>query len=110
MPPKAPKPTPFPNTKRAALLAEALQITHHDRNANYGDPEDNFQHIANLWNDYLHVSRPDIPDLSSKDVAIFQILQKIARLGNNPNHYDSALDIAGYAACLADCQESIVVA
>lgn len=96
----------LPNTRRAKLLAQAMEITHHDRNANYGNPEDNFQHIANLWNDYLRVSNRDIV-LTPSDVAMFQILQKVARLGNNPNHFDSAVDIAGYAACLADCQEQI---
>jgi hypothetical protein len=81
-----------------------MEITHHDRNANYGNPEDNFQHIANLWNSYLRVSRPQTALITPADVAIMNMLIKVARLGNNPNHYDSALDIAGYAACLADCQ------
>jgi hypothetical protein len=30
-------------------------------------------------------------------------LLKIARLKNSPNHRDSWVDIAGYAACGAEC-------
>jgi hypothetical protein len=81
-----------------------MTITHHDRNANYGNPEDNFQHIANLWNNYLAVRRPEAAVITPADVAVMNMLIKVARLGNNPNHHDSAVDIAGYAACLADCQ------
>lgn len=102
--------TDSPDTKRAKLLDTAMEITHHDRNANYGNPEDNFQHIANLWNSYLRVSRPQAPLLIPADVAVMNMLIKVARLGNNPNHYDSAVDIAGYAACLADCQHPSIVA
>lgn len=99
-----PQSAPPPLTARQRLLREAERITSHDRNANYGNAEDNFQHIANLWMDYLHVSGRDI-DIKPTDVAVMNMLIKIARLGNNQLHADSALDVAGYAACLADCQE-----
>jgi hypothetical protein len=102
--PSKQKPTPLPDTKRSALLQEAMTITHHDRNANYGNPEDNFQHIANLWNSYLAVNTART-EISSADVAVMCMLIKVARLGNNPDHHDSAVDIAGYAACLSDCQK-----
>lgn len=102
-------------TPRSKLLNEAMKITHHDRNANYGNPEDNFKHIAKLWTAYLQVGLEArmqgklIKDFafSSVDVAIMNMLIKVARLGNNPAHHDSAVDIAGYAACLADIQESL---
>lgn len=105
---KSPAPTVMEvfDTKRSKLLQQAHEITHHDRNANYGNPEDNFQHIANLWNSYLNVRRPEAAILTKQDVATMNMLIKVARLGNNPNHHDSALDIAGYAACLADCQSN----
>lgn len=92
---------------RARILNEAMKITHHDRNANYGNPEDNFQHIANLWNAYLRVTRPMAAVINSADVAVMSMLIKVARLGNNPGHRDSAVDIAGYAACLGDIQEKL---
>lgn len=94
-------------TPRAQILNEAMKITHHDRNANYGNPEDNFQNIANLWNAYLTVSRPMAAVLTPADVAVMSMLIKVARLGNNPVHHDSAVDIAGYAACLGDIQASM---
>lgn len=100
----AAKQQPLPDTKRSKLLQEAMQITHHDRNANYGNPEDNFQHIADLWNTYLAIKK-DRTEISAGDVAVMNSLIKVARLGNNINHRDSAVDMAGYAACLADCQK-----
>ncbi len=92
----------IPDTARARILMTAMNFTHHDRNANYGNPEDNFQHIANLWDDYLGVSGRRA-EFTPADVAIMCMLIKIARLGNNSNHWDSAVDVAGYAACLGDC-------
>lgn len=96
------------DTARSRILNEAMEITHKDRNSNYGNPEDNFQHIANLWNDYLRVRRPQAAVLDSRDVAVMNMLIKVARLGNNPQHRDSVVDIAGYAACLGDAQEASV--
>lgn len=67
-----------------------------DRQLNYGKPEDNFKNIAALWSDYLH--RP----ISSTDVGLMMILMKVARLMKTPQHSDSYVDIAGYAACTAE--------
>lgn len=96
-----------PDTARARILNEAMEVIHKDRNANYGNPEDNFQNIANLWNSYIRVSRPAAPLITSADVAVMSLLIKVARLGNNVTHHDSAVDIAGYAACLGDIQENL---
>lgn len=89
-----------PKTARARVLAEANKIVHHDRNNSYGNPEDNFKQAANLWSAYKKVP------FTSHDVAIMSLLIKVARLSTSPNHHDSAVDIAGYAACLGDIQES----
>jgi hypothetical protein len=91
---------------RRALLEEALRITSHDRNSAYGNPEDNFQNIANYWNTYLTTmpGQGKILVLSSQDVAHLMILMKMARLNTNPSHRDSLVDIAGYAACGEDCR------
>lgn len=98
-------------TPRGELLLEAYEIVHKDRNANYGNPEDNFAQIAALWTAYwqakcksLDVS-PKYTAFDSADVAVMNMLIKVARLAKNSNHHDSAVDIAGYAACLADIQE-----
>jgi hypothetical protein len=37
------------------------------------------------------------------DVAAMLALLKIARLQQSPNHRDSWVDLAGYAACGAEC-------
>jgi hypothetical protein len=91
-------------TPREELLAEATKIVSHDRNKAYGNPEDNFRNIADYWNVYNN-QKPHI-GTNSMDVAIMMMLMKIARLATNPMHRDSLLDIAGYAACGADIQES----
>ena len=83
---------------REKLLQEAVEIVHKDRAADYGKPENNFKRIAELWTVYFD-SR-----FTPHDVAIMMMLVKVARLANNPDHRDSAVDIAGYAACLAECQ------
>lgn len=100
---------------RARILNEAMEITHKDRNSSYGNPEDNFKQIADLWNAYLRArwsnrqvnySSGMLP-LDSADVAIMSLLIKVARLAKTPSHHDSAVDIAGYAACLGDIQEAM---
>jgi hypothetical protein len=35
-------------------------------------------------------------------VGLMMLDLKIARLQKNPGHYDSLVDVAGYAACLSD--------
>jgi len=85
---------------RRQLLDEAATIVTKDRATAYEEPEDSFRNIARLWNGYLAAKKD--PEISPADVAAMMILLKVARLSNNPSHYDSALDVAGYAACLAD--------
>lgn len=103
---------PPPMLPRQILLADALQITSHDRNQAYGNPEDNFQNIADRWNLYLLARfRGAVVDenqfqLTAQDVGLMMIDMKMARLSTNMNHRDSLLDIAGYAACAEDCRVS----
>jgi hypothetical protein len=89
------------DTPRADILNEAMEIVHKDRNANYGNPEDNFKQIAELWTAYK--KQP----FTSADVAVMNMLIKVARLSTNPAHHDSAVDVAGYAACLGDIQAKL---
>lgn len=74
-----------------------------DRGLNYGKPEDNFDRIARLWNVHLInagiVRDPSEALLSATDVAMMCALLKIARLEHTPDHMDSWVDLAGYAAC-----------
>lgn len=94
------------NRKRACLSA-ATEACCGDRALNYGKPEDNFARIATMWSAWFAIKKPPtVGELSQPfstfDVAVMNILLKIARLANTPGHQDSWIDIAGYAACGAD--------
>jgi hypothetical protein len=101
-----PAPAPKPIMTKEALL-DAAKAAVADRGLNYGSPEDNFGRIANLWNCHLENRglRQDWA-LTSADVAYMMVLMKIARLENQPDHIDSIVDIAGYAACAATLSNS----
>ena len=98
---------------RQQVLDAAAAAVLQDRNASYGPPENNFQDIAAVWNWYLgnratseHVKNGIVAAL---DVANMMILMKMARLKYNPNHRDSKVDVAGYAACAAECEARPVI-
>lgn len=78
---------------RRAVLLEAEEAVCSDRNADYGDPEDNFEDIARLWSAYTNRR------FTRADVAVFMMLVKIARMKTSPQVKDHYVDIAGYAAC-----------
>ncbi len=85
-------------SSREGVLDKAKKAVMVDRNTTYADPEDNFAHIAALWNAYLG-SKESGETLDSKDVASLMILVKLARLTTSPQLEDHWTDIAGYAAC-----------
>jgi len=75
-----------------------------DRNTDYDDPEDNFVHIADMWNAYLKLNSDDFDYLlTSVDVANLMILVKLARITTSPKKQDHWVDVAGYAACGYGC-------
>jgi hypothetical protein len=95
--------------RKRACLEAAINACCGDRALNYGAPEDNFRRIADLWNAWWNVRVPSTDDTAPfgpVDVAVMNILLKIARLANTPSHNDSWIDIAGYAACGADITRS----
>ena len=97
-----------PATQRELLLREAESLVCGSRNTAYGDPEDNFRNIADSWNVFMWQRDPATRSrlhFGPQDVAHMMILLKLARLATNPAHRDSLVDIAGYAACAADCQK-----
>ena len=79
--------------KRSEILDTAKAIVTKDRNATHGNPEDSFALIAKYWSAHLGVA------VTSTDVSILMALLKIARLNVTPEHSDSWVDLAGYAAC-----------
>ena len=83
------------DTARAAVL---------DRHRVYGPPQEHFQRTVGMVNSLFAsvLKRP----LTTSDWARIMLLDKLARdLGPRP-HPDNAVDLAGYAACLAECQAS----
>jgi hypothetical protein len=65
----------------------------------YGSPKPNMAAAARLWSVVIGI------EVTPVQVALCLIQLKIARLLETPTHGDSAVDIAGYAAVLRECQE-----
>ena len=77
---------------RGEILKEADRLTHGDRNKNYGTPFVNHQRIAQLWSVWLET------EITPAQAAMCLALVKVARLIETPNHEDSPVDLAAYAA------------
>lgn len=93
---------------REYILREAARIVCHDRNTQYGEPEDSFDTIARFWTTY--VAEKCAPEnayvcIAPEDAAMMMALLKIARTasGEIPKA-DTYIDIAGYAACAAEVE------
>ena len=80
---------------REEAVRRVSQCILQDRNASYGDPEDNFRNIAELWTTTTGVQHDAV------SVSILMVQMKMARIKTNPSHLDSWIDIAGYALCQA---------
>ncbi len=81
------------------ILLEADRLVNGDRGAAYGHPLDNHSTTGDLFHEFLRRKYGrTCPSITAEDVCIFNMLQKIARLANTPDHLDSLVDIAGYAA------------
>jgi hypothetical protein len=87
------------NRYQALAAAEA---TIKDREGSYGKPEQNFERIAAIWNVVLAGKLGKEHEINAADVAMMMIGIKLARLIETPDHQDSAVDAAGYAALLAE--------
>lgn len=92
---------------RADILHAAEKCVCGQRETDYGTPEDNFETIAGLWKTYL--SRACVDEaggvyIDANDVAMMMALLKIARIAAGGGKADSWIDLAGYAACGAECE------
>lgn len=84
--------------KRAEFLENVEKILE-NREKQYGSPDAVFEATAQMISAYL-TERLGLPVTVTKDdVAVIQIINKIARIGVNVEHMDSWADIVGYAAC-----------
>lgn len=93
--------------KRERILDEAKGYVVADRNASYGEPKDNFQNIADLWNAQgvrmaVGTNFDSHRFVNATDVALMMVGLKLARLKHNPTHRDSWVDGVGYLACGGD--------
>lgn len=91
---------------RADILHAAEKCVCGQRETDYGTPEDNFETIAELWEAYLNkaCTRGVNVRVEAKDVAVMMALLKIARIAAGGGKADSWIDLAGYAACGAECE------
>lgn len=88
---------------REECLTTALGLVNGDRNAQYGDPRQDFQRTASMWTAYLGV------EIAPHDVAAMMMMLKVSRIRWSPEKFDSWVDAAGYAACGWDCAKPVVV-
>ena len=82
---------------RKECLDAAAGCVLKDRQNQYGGPEDSFSLISSLWSAYLGV----VVDMV--DVAMMMGMLKMARIRGNKGYADGFVDLAGYAACGAEC-------
>ena len=78
--------------KKSEVLDKASEVVVGSRQDDYGDAGQNHARIAAIWSALL-----DHP-VTPADVAKMMIGLKLSRLTVSPDHEDSWVDIAGYAA------------
>lgn len=81
--------------KGEKLLQQAMQVFE-ERRANYGVPKQHLYEVAKRWSLVLGIN------VQPHHVAMCLMELKLARLKQNPAHADSLIDIAGYAAVMAE--------
>ncbi len=77
-------------------LLQIAAATVRDRRQTYGDADELFERVALRWSQVLCAR------VTAQQVGLCLIDLKLARLAHDPGHVDSLVDIAGYAACLAE--------
>ena len=82
--------------KRGNVLLKAHEVINGQRQDVYGNPEDSFATIADLWS--VWVGR----EISAHDVAMMMALLKIAREKHGAGSEDNGVDACGYLALAAD--------
>lgn len=91
-------------TQRERCLDEAKRIVCTDRNEQYGEPENNFDVIADYWAVYLNGKYKIGVQLDSKNIAHMMVLFKMGRITTAKTYKeDNYIDLAGYAACAMEC-------
>ena len=78
-------------------LLDAAKETVADRGEDYGSIWENHERIAVIWTALVGIQ------FEPEHVAMMMIGVKMARLAAAPDHQDSWIDIAGYAATGSEC-------
>ncbi len=81
---------------RSEILEHAHRLVSEDRAESYGDAKPSHERIASMWSAMLGVK------ISAYDVALCMIALKLVRAQINPQHIDSLIDLAGYAALASE--------
>lgn len=92
------------NAPAEQLLLDALAVIR-DRRGKYGGPRHHFRRTIGMINAaFGHLfKRP----LTEADWAIFMTLDKVARYCGPAKTTDGPIDLAGYAACLAEVEAAL---
>lgn len=87
---------------RRTVLETAIKTICEDRLDQYGNPENNFQTIADMWTTYLRAAEVISPTTDAvimpHDVAAMMCMLKLARVATGAAKLDNWVDLAGYAA------------
>jgi hypothetical protein len=86
----------------AVALLDQARAAVIDRHGKYGPPREHFARTVGMVNAAFAaiLRRP----LTPADWAIVMVLDKVARHMGTAKTSDTPIDLAGYAACLAECE------
>lgn len=100
---EGPQPPDPGSTPKAELLDEARKLVTQERGQLYGDPLEDFKRTAALWTTHFQHLLRDGERFMPHHVADAMELLKMSRRSHAPEHRDSWVDSAGYAACGWEC-------
>jgi len=83
-----------------AITEEALALITGDRNADYGDPADDFAAVIGA---YTAFKRGDSRIVTPSDHALYMLCVKLSRIGHRYKR-DSGVDTVGYSLILDDLE------
>lgn len=87
--------------ERALILRDAEKAVCSDRNAEYGEPIDNFSRWTGMCN-AAGYRGPGGRELKPHDLAIIQGLGKFSRAMQTPKKRDHGVDVAGYGSLMTE--------
>lgn len=88
---------------RDEVLDTAKSIINGARQGTYGEAENSFETIAQMWSAYLKRT------VTSFDVANMMVLMKVARNSSGVYKDDNWIDICGYAALGGEIQSKTIM-